>query len=58
MATAESDSAPTVPICLSDLENYTEKILDKATWGYINNGAADELTLRDNLEAFDRYVSL
>jgi len=54
MAT-ESDSAPTPPICISDLEDHARKTLDKGTWAYYYHGAADELTRVDNIDAFNRY---
>ena len=54
MAAVESDSATTVPICIADLETYAKSKLDDGTWNYYYNGAADEITRRENVEAFNR----
>lgn len=43
-------------ICLSGLEAYTEKTLDKATWGYYHNEVTGELTRRGNFEVFNQYM--
>ena len=51
---AESDSAPSAPICLSELESLAKKSLDKMTYEYYYHGAADELSRLDNVEAFNR----
>lgn len=52
MAAVESDSAPTVSICVADLETYAKSKLDECIWCYYHNGAADEITRRENVEAF------
>jgi isopentenyl diphosphate isomerase/L-lactate dehydrogenase-like FMN-dependent dehydrogenase len=54
MAAVESDLAPTEPICVGDLESYAKSKLDEGTWNYYYNGAADEITRRENVEAFNR----
>jgi isopentenyl diphosphate isomerase/L-lactate dehydrogenase-like FMN-dependent dehydrogenase len=54
MAAVESDSSTTVPICIADLETYAKSKLDEGTWNYYYNGAADEITRRENVEAFNR----
>jgi hypothetical protein len=54
MAAVESDSATIVPICIADLETYAKSKLDEGTWNYYYNGAADEITRRENVEAFNR----
>jgi hypothetical protein len=51
---AESDSAPSAPICLSELESLAKKSLDKMTYEYYYHGASDELSRLDNVEAFNR----
>ncbi|OGU00708.1 MAG: hypothetical protein A2W29_06630 [Gemmatimonadetes bacterium RBG_16_66_8] len=40
---------------LFDFEARARERLDPATFGFINGGAADEITLRDNVAAFGRY---
>jgi len=56
MASKESDSAavPSQMVCLDDFERYAEKHLDRATLDYIQGGADDEITLRENVAAFRR----
>ncbi|OVZ57673.1 alpha-hydroxy-acid oxidizing enzyme [Pigmentiphaga sp. NML080357] len=39
---------------VADYEAYARERLDDAAWAYLAGGAADELTLRANREAFDR----
>jgi len=39
---------------LADFEAPARARLDDAAWAYLNGGAADELTLRDNRAAWDR----
>jgi (S)-2-hydroxy-acid oxidase len=41
--------------CLSDFEKYARTQLDGNVWGYYSSGADQELTLRDNEQAFRRY---
>src|SRR5512132_3932748 len=40
---------------LGDYEREAERVLDPGDFGYFAGGAGDELTLRDNLEAFSRW---
>jgi len=58
MATKEVDSVPTTTkttmVCVDDFERYAEKCLNSATLGYIQGGADEEITLRDNVAAFRR----
>ena len=42
------------PICLADFEPLAKAKMPTMGWEYINGGAADELTLRWNKEAFQR----
>ena len=41
-------------ICLADYEHAARACIDAVTWEYIESGAADELTLRANVEAWQR----
>jgi 4-hydroxymandelate oxidase len=40
---------------VGDYEREAERVLDPGAFGYFAGGAGDELTLRDNLEAFSRW---
>ncbi|MEY2893576.1 MAG: hypothetical protein RJA98_3484 [Pseudomonadota bacterium] len=52
-----SASAPG-PLTLADHEAQAERVLDPATWAYFSGGAADELTLRANVAAWQRIELL
>ena len=39
-----------------DFEKLAKSKLDSNAWGYYSAGANDEVTLRDNQQAFDRYI--
>ncbi|ENZ0349366.1 alpha-hydroxy-acid oxidizing protein [Morganella morganii] len=41
-------------INLYDLENIAEKSLPTGAFGYVKNGAEDELTLKNNISSFDK----
>ncbi|HEX6592456.1 MAG TPA: alpha-hydroxy acid oxidase [Moraxellaceae bacterium] len=41
-------------VAATDYERHARGHLDDNAWEYLSGGAADELTLRDNREAFDR----
>jgi L-lactate dehydrogenase (cytochrome) len=41
---------------LFDFENLARKVLPRALFSYIQNGAEDEVSLRKNRSAFDRYA--
>jgi 4-hydroxymandelate oxidase len=43
-----------VPINLADFEPLAEARVDPSAWGYLAGGSDDEVTLRDNVEAFRR----
>src|SRR2546425_8017280 len=43
------------PINLHEYEKLAEARLDPATWDYYVGGADDEVTLRENVAAFQRY---
>jgi isopentenyl diphosphate isomerase/L-lactate dehydrogenase-like FMN-dependent dehydrogenase len=42
------------PVNIRDLERHAETILDAGVFGYFAGGAADELTLNENVAAFTR----
>ena len=44
------------PINLADYEALAEAACEPGYWGYVAGGAGDEITLRDNVEAFRRRV--
>ncbi len=44
------------PINVSDYELLAEARCEPEYWGYVVGGAGDEITLRDNLDAFRRLV--
>ena len=41
---------------LSDFEKFAKNKLDSNAWGYYSCGADEEQTLRENIEAFKRYI--
>jgi isopentenyl diphosphate isomerase/L-lactate dehydrogenase-like FMN-dependent dehydrogenase len=43
------------PISIRDYEHLAERTLDPGVFGFFAGGAADECTLRDNIEAFERW---
>ncbi|XP_065907378.1 2-Hydroxyacid oxidase 1-like isoform X2 [Dysidea avara] len=43
------------PVCLADFEEHFLKSLDRNARDYFSSGANQELTLKDNVEAFNRY---
>ncbi len=60
MQRSEAMNAPpsSPPLSLADYELLAAKCLDAGPWAYFSGGAADELTLRWNREAFDRIALL
>ena len=56
MATQAGDSAVTGArmVCVDDFERYAQRTLSSSVLGYIQGGADDELTLKDNVSAFTR----
>ena len=52
MAPVETTSAE--PICLSDFEPLAKAKMSPMSWEFLNAGAADEITLRWNKEAYQR----
>ena len=59
-------TAPTTPrnflpesvVSLSDHESHAQRVLTDATWAYFNGGAADEITLRANQQAWQNLALL
>jgi 4-hydroxymandelate oxidase len=55
-----SESAPPVQqvpsgiVAIADYEEYARDHMGPGAWAYFSGGAADELTLRDNVHAFQR----
>src|SRR5262245_16581880 len=47
---------PTAPVLLADYERLAEQRLDANAWAYFAGGAADEITMRWNREAFDKIA--
>jgi 4-hydroxymandelate oxidase len=47
-------SIPPQIAAVADYEAYARERMTDGAWAYLSGGAADELTLRDNREAFDR----
>ena len=43
-------------VCLQDIENYAQKALDRNALDYYRSGADHMYTLRDNKNAFQRYL--
>lgn len=46
--------APFIPVCLADYERLALERLDPQVLAYLEGGAADEITLRENRAAFER----
>jgi isopentenyl diphosphate isomerase/L-lactate dehydrogenase-like FMN-dependent dehydrogenase len=44
------------PINVFDFEKLAQAKVDKVAWDYISEGAEDEVSLRDNREAFNRII--
>ena len=47
----------TEPVCISDFENHAKAFLPKDAWDHYSSGANQEVTLRENRLAFDRYLT-
>ena len=43
-----------VMVCLDDFERMASRKLSKAAYDYFRSGADDEVTLKNNVEAFKR----
>ena len=42
-------------VCLADYERHAQALLDPAVWAYVQGGAADEVTVRENLQAWSDW---
>lgn len=42
-------------VCISDFEKEAHKLLDNNSLQYYKSGADDEITLKENKEAFKRF---
>ena len=53
---SSNQEAPPVsdPVCLGDYEPLAQSRMSHMAWEYVNAGAADEITLRSNIEAYRR----
>ena len=45
------------PVCLRDFETHFNQSLGRNECDYFSRGATQEQTLRDNVEAFMRYIA-
>ena len=54
VSAAAADPAFADVISLSDLEAIAERRMEHMAWEYVAGGAADELTIRWNREAYER----
>jgi 4-hydroxymandelate oxidase len=55
-ATTPSSTVPPNVVCLADFEQAASKRIPHPAWEYIQSGAADEITLRRNREAFEHIT--
>ncbi len=51
---ATGESSPQEPVSVADFQLLASARLPKATYEYITTGSADEITLRENIAAFQR----
>jgi isopentenyl diphosphate isomerase/L-lactate dehydrogenase-like FMN-dependent dehydrogenase len=58
MATADPAASGAALVSLADYERAAASLLDPATLGYVAGGAADEVTMRDNVLAWRRRAIL
>lgn len=42
-------------VCVSDFEEEARKVLPKAVYDYYRSGADEQISLADNVSAFNRY---
>ncbi len=45
-------------VCIQDFENKALAILDRNARNYFKSGSDDEYTVRENTEAFTRYIHI
>ncbi len=43
------------PVCVADFERLAEELVPDDVWSYLQGGGGDEVTMRDNAEAFLRW---
>lgn len=43
-------------VCVNDYEQEACRRLDRNAWGYYSSGADDQQSLKDNVDAFTRYI--
>ena len=53
-AAAEAPPRPLEPVTVGDYQALAKAVLPEATYDYITSGSTDEVTLRDNVAAFQR----
>lgn len=53
---SEDNSRASKPVCLADIEEEAKKNLSGRKLSYFEGGADEELTLKDNIDAFKRSV--
>jgi 4-hydroxymandelate oxidase len=46
---------PSDVVCLADYERHAQALLDPAVFAYVQGGAADEITLRENVQAWSDW---
>lgn len=51
---SERNSSPQ-PVCLDDFEETAKEKINKNALVFFRNGADEEVTLNDNIDAFRRY---
>src|SRR6202008_2955343 len=52
---ARADEPMSEPVCVADYERLAEERVPPEVWCYFAGGAGDEVTLRENLNAFGRW---
>ena len=61
MPTPQAAIPSTLPegvVSLTDHERHAQQLLDEAVWAYLHGGAADEITLRANMQAWQQMALL
>ena len=51
------DFLMTKPVCVNDFEELARKTLPKYAYDFFASGANEELTLKENSEAYKRYIT-
>ena len=55
MSNAPLSAIPHDIVCVADYERYARDYIDDAAWAYLQGGAADELTLAANTDAWRKF---